>query len=62
MAALLAKLHEHARKRPRAALTNVPLAYIERLLELLRGERVQEGISPAASPLHQLQPSRCSTR
>jgi LuxR family transcriptional regulator, maltose regulon positive regulatory protein len=48
MAVLLAKLHEHARKRPHAALTNVPLAYIERLLALLRGERVQEGISPAA--------------
>ena len=49
MAVLLAKLHEHSRKRPRAALTNVPLAYIERLLALLRGERVQEGISPAAT-------------
>ncbi len=49
MAVLLAKLHEHARKRPRAALTNVPLAYIERLLALLRGERVQEGISLAAT-------------
>ena len=49
MAVLLASLHEHARKRPRAALTNVPLAYIERLLALLRGERVQEGISPAAT-------------
>jgi LuxR family transcriptional regulator, maltose regulon positive regulatory protein len=48
MAVLLAKLHEHARKRPRAALTNVPLAYIELLLALLRGERVQEGISLAA--------------
>jgi LuxR family transcriptional regulator, maltose regulon positive regulatory protein len=47
MAVLLAKLHEHARKRPRAALTNVPLAYIERLLA--RGERVQEGISPVAT-------------
>src|SRR5207247_5297457 len=49
MAVLLAKLHEHSRKRPRAALTNVPLAYIELLLALLRGERVQEGISPAAT-------------
>src|SRR5579863_563897 len=49
MAVLLAKLHEHARKRYRAVLTNVPLAYIERLLALLRGERVQEGISPAAT-------------
>jgi LuxR family maltose regulon positive regulatory protein len=49
MAVLLAKLHEHARKRSRAVLTNVPLAYIERLLALLRGERVQEGISPAAT-------------
>ncbi|MEO8954087.1 MAG: LuxR C-terminal-related transcriptional regulator, partial [Ktedonobacteraceae bacterium] len=48
MAVLLARLHEHARKRPRAALTNVPLAYIERLRALLRGERVQEGTSPAA--------------
>ncbi|HET9999530.1 MAG TPA: LuxR C-terminal-related transcriptional regulator [Ktedonobacteraceae bacterium] len=47
MAVLLAKLHEHARKRPRAVLTNVPLAYIERLLARLRGEQVQEGISPA---------------
>ncbi|TME02313.1 MAG: helix-turn-helix transcriptional regulator, partial [Chloroflexi bacterium] len=49
MAVLLAKLHEHSRKRPRAASTNVPLAYIERLLALLRGERVQEGTSPAAT-------------
>ncbi len=48
MAILLAKLHEHSRKRPHATSTNVPLAYIERLLALLRGERVQEGISPAA--------------
>jgi LuxR family maltose regulon positive regulatory protein len=48
VAVLLAKLHEHSRKRPRAAETAVPLAYIERLLALLRGERVQEGISPAA--------------
>src|SRR6266568_900059 len=48
MAVLLAKLHEHARKRPRAALTNVPLAYMERLRALLRGERVQEGTSSAA--------------
>ncbi len=48
MAVLLAKLHEHSQKRPRAALMNVPLAYIERLLALLRGERVQEGPSPAA--------------
>lgn len=46
MAVLLAKLHEHRRKRSRAALTNLPLAYIERLLA--RGERVQEGISLAA--------------
>src|SRR2546421_6303075 len=49
MAILLAKLHEHSRKRPRATSTNLPLAYIERLLALLRGERVQEGISPAAT-------------
>jgi LuxR family maltose regulon positive regulatory protein len=49
MAVLLARLHEHARKRPRAALKNVPLAYIEQLLALLCGERVQEGISPAAT-------------
>ena len=48
MAVLLAKLHERSRKRPRAASTNVPLASIERLLALLRGERVQEGTSPAA--------------
>jgi LuxR family maltose regulon positive regulatory protein len=48
MAVLLARLHEHARKRPRAALTNVPLAYMERLRALLRGERVQEGTSSAA--------------
>jgi LuxR family transcriptional regulator, maltose regulon positive regulatory protein len=48
VAVLLAKLHEHSRKRPRAALKNVPLAYIELLLTLLRGERVQEGISPTA--------------
>jgi ATP/maltotriose-dependent transcriptional regulator MalT len=48
MAVLLAKLHERSRKRPRAASTNVPLAYIERLLALLRGERVQEGTSLAA--------------
>jgi ATP/maltotriose-dependent transcriptional regulator MalT len=48
MAVLLIKLHEHSRKRPRAALTTVPLAYIERLLALLRGERVQEAISPTA--------------
>ena len=48
MAVLLAKLHERSRKRPRDASTNVPLAYIERLLALLRGERVQEGTSPAA--------------
>ena len=46
MAVLLARLHEYSRKRPRAASTNVLLAYIERLLALLRGERVQEGISP----------------
>ena len=49
LAVLLAKLHERSRKRPRAALTNVPLAYIELLLALLRGERVQEGISPPAT-------------
>jgi LuxR family transcriptional regulator, maltose regulon positive regulatory protein len=48
MAVLLAKLHERSRKRPRDASTNVPLAYIERLLALLRGEQVQEGTSPAA--------------
>jgi LuxR family transcriptional regulator, maltose regulon positive regulatory protein len=48
MAVLLARLHEHSRKRPRAASTNVPLAYIERLLALLRSERVQEEASPAA--------------
>jgi LuxR family transcriptional regulator, maltose regulon positive regulatory protein len=48
MAVLLAKLHERSRKRPRAASTNVPLAYIERLLTLPRGERVQEGTFPAA--------------
>ena len=55
MAVLLVKLHERSRKRPRAASTNVPLAYIERLLALLRGERAarpgddeaQEGTSPA---------------
>src|SRR5205085_11378560 len=41
-------LHEHARKRPRAALTNVPLAYMERLRAAVRGERVQEGTSSAA--------------
>ena len=49
MAVLLAKLREGSRKRPRDASTNVPLAYIERLLALLRGERVQEGTSPAAT-------------
>ncbi len=48
MAVLLAKFHEHSRKRPRVALRNVPPAYIERLLALLGGERVQEGLSPAA--------------
>src|SRR5260370_17288083 len=48
MAVLLAKLHEHSRKRPRAALTTVPLAYIERLLALLRRERIQKDISPTA--------------
>jgi ATP/maltotriose-dependent transcriptional regulator MalT len=48
MAVLLVKLHEGSRKRPRTASTNVPLAYIERLRALLRGERVQEGTSPAA--------------
>src|SRR6266699_2424416 len=42
MAVLLARLHEHSRKRPRATSTNIPLAYIERLLALLRGEWVQE--------------------
>jgi LuxR family transcriptional regulator, maltose regulon positive regulatory protein len=47
MAVLLTKLHERWRKRPRAASTNVPLAYIERLLTLLRGERVREGTFPA---------------
>src|SRR5207253_11026133 len=51
MAVLLAKLPERSRKRPRAASTNVLLAYIERLLALLRGERVQEGTSPAATSL-----------
>jgi LuxR family maltose regulon positive regulatory protein len=61
MAVLLARLHEHARKRPRAALTNVPLAYIERLLTLLRGERVRK-VPSLLHPLHQLLPSRCSTR
>src|SRR5438270_5736892 len=49
MAVLLARLHEHSRKRSRAALTNVSLAYIERLFALLRGERVQEGTSSAAT-------------
>jgi len=49
MAVLLAKLTEHSRKRAHATSTNVPLAYIERLRSLLRGERVQEGISPAAT-------------
>ena len=57
MAVLLAKLHERSRKRPRDASTNVPLAYIEQLLALLRGERAarpgddeaQEGTSPAAT-------------
>src|SRR5439155_23122719 len=49
MAVLLARLHEHSRKRPHATSTNVPLAYLERLLALLRGERVQEGTSPAAT-------------
>jgi LuxR family maltose regulon positive regulatory protein len=48
MAVLLAKLHEHSRKRPHATSTNVPLAYIARLLALLRRVRVQEGTSPAA--------------
>src|SRR6266571_8090871 len=48
MAVLLAKLPERSRKRPRAASTNVPLAYIERLRALLRGERVQESTSTAA--------------
>lgn len=47
MEILLAKLHEHARKRPHATATNVSLAYIERLLAVLRAERVQEGLSPA---------------
>ncbi len=49
MTALLTKLREHARKRPRAISTNVPLAYIERLLAPLHGERMQEGTSPATS-------------
>jgi len=48
MAVLLAKLHERSRKRPRAASTNVPLAYIDLLRAAVRGERVQEGTSPAA--------------
>ncbi len=48
MAVLLAKLHERSRKRTRAASTNVPLAYIERLRARLRRELVQEGTSPAA--------------
>ncbi len=48
MAVLLAKLHERSRKRPRAASTNVPLAYINLLRAAVRGERVQEGTSPAA--------------
>jgi len=48
MALLLAKLHERSRKRPRAASTNVPLAYIDLLRAAVRGERVQEGTSPAA--------------
>jgi LuxR family maltose regulon positive regulatory protein len=47
MAVLLAKLHERSRKRPRAASTNVPLAYIDLLRAAVRGERVQEGTSPA---------------
>jgi LuxR family transcriptional regulator, maltose regulon positive regulatory protein len=49
MMVLLAKLHERSRKRPRATSTSIPLAYIERLLALLRGERVQEDLSPAAT-------------
>ncbi len=49
MAVLLARLHERSRKRPRATSTNVPLASIERCLALLRGERVQEGTSLAAT-------------
>ena len=49
MADLLAKVHERSRKRSRTALTNVPLAYIERLLALLRGEAVLEGPSLAAT-------------
>ena len=57
MAVLLAHLHEHSRKRPRATSTNVPLAYLERLLALLRGERVQEGISPAATSSPSVPPS-----
>jgi LuxR family transcriptional regulator, maltose regulon positive regulatory protein len=48
MAVLLAKLPERSRKRPRAASTNVPLAYINLLRAAVRGERVQEGTSPAA--------------
>ncbi|HEY0753276.1 MAG TPA: LuxR C-terminal-related transcriptional regulator [Ktedonobacteraceae bacterium] len=47
MAVLLAKLHERSRKRSRAAETNVPLAYLERLLAPLRGEQAQAGTSPA---------------
>jgi LuxR family maltose regulon positive regulatory protein len=50
MAVLLTNLHERSWKRPRAASTNIPLAFIERLLALLRGERVQEGTSPSAPP------------
>jgi LuxR family maltose regulon positive regulatory protein len=49
MAVLLAKLHERSRKRPRAASTNVPLAYIILLRAAVRGERIQEGTSPAAT-------------
>ena len=49
MTVLLAKLHERSLKRPRAISMNVPLAYIERLLALLRGERIQEDLSPAAT-------------
>jgi LuxR family transcriptional regulator, maltose regulon positive regulatory protein len=49
IAVLLTKLHEGLRKRPRAASTTISLAYSERLLARLRGERDQEGTSPAAS-------------
>ncbi len=48
MAVLLAKAPRTCAETTSRRLTNVPLAYIERLLALLRGERVQESISPAA--------------